>query len=81
MATSRSEVAGTSDKRRARPLDDLPSDEEVAVVVSSFLAVLEGTALRRSVSAPKTTSPTWRFSGRWWAHPVVRRRERPWPSA
>jgi hypothetical protein len=53
-----------------------PTDEELAAIV----AAVELTWPRPVVvaSPPEDTTPTWRFSGRWWRKPIAARRERPW---
>ena len=86
MATSRSEAvsggkAQPSSASQPRPLDDLPTDEEVAVLLAAAVVALSGSVRAQGTPPPASTQTAWRFSGRWWAHPIVRRRERPWPSA
>ena len=51
-----------------------PSDEEVAAIAAAIEV-----AWPRPVAVSHTPDPppVWRFSGRWWATPLVRRRARP----
>jgi hypothetical protein len=53
-----------------------PTDEELAAI----LAAVELLWPRPVVATvePGDTTPSWRFSGRWWRRPVAARRERPW---
>jgi len=92
MATCRSEAprvgevqpggaTRSSSIAKPRPLDEVPSDEEAAVLIAAAVAALVGTPGVQGTLPPVSTGTAWRFSGRWWAHPIVRRRERPWPSA
>ncbi len=51
-----------------------PSAEEVAAIT----AAIEMAWPRPAVAARRPDpAPVWRFSGRWWATPMVRRRARP----
>ncbi|HEV2370406.1 MAG TPA: hypothetical protein VGR90_11070 [Acidimicrobiales bacterium] len=53
-----------------------PTDDEMAAILAAVEAVWPRP---RPVSADPETPPTaWRFSGRWWARPLVARRDRPW---
>jgi hypothetical protein len=52
-----------------------PTEEEAAAIV----AALELSWPRAVLVEPEPVrSPTWRFSGRWWARPVAARRARPY---
>jgi hypothetical protein len=54
-----------------------PSNDELAAIVAAVEALWP-----RPVIAPESQnplrSPTWRFSGRWWATPLAARRARPY---
>ena len=53
-----------------------PSDEEMAAIVAAVEAAWPRPG---PAGQDDETPPTaWRFSGRWWARPLVARRERPW---
>ena len=52
-----------------------PSDEELAAIVTAVEMVWPRTVI---VERPDEPSDAWRFSGRWWARPILARRERPW---
>ena len=52
-----------------------PSDEELAAIVTAVEMVWPRTVI---VERPEEPSDAWRFSGRWWARPILARRERPW---
>jgi hypothetical protein len=54
-----------------------PTEEEMVAI----LAAVELSWPRPVVvvdEPPGGHTPTWRFSGRWWARPVASRRDRPW---
>jgi len=53
-----------------------PSPAEVAAI----MAAVEHLWPRPMIVLPdkSRTTPTWRFSGRWWSRPSVTRRDRPW---
>jgi hypothetical protein len=53
-----------------------PTEEEAVAIV----AAMEALWPRPVASAEPVDfrrNPTWRFSGRWWARPLVARRDRP----
>ncbi|MEP6660739.1 MAG: hypothetical protein ABJD24_12560 [Acidimicrobiales bacterium] len=51
-----------------------PTDDEAAAIVAALEQAWPAT-----VAGDDTTStPAWRFSGRWWSRPVASRRDRPW---
>jgi hypothetical protein len=58
-----------------------PTDEALAAIVAALGEILEPAGARvtepgRPGWRPLSAHP-WRFSGRWWADPAPRRRERP----
>jgi hypothetical protein len=52
-----------------------PSPAEVAAIMAAVEALWPRPVLEAEVPE---SSPTWRFSGRWWRKPVAARRDRPW---
>jgi hypothetical protein len=52
-----------------------PSDEELVAIVTAVEMVWPRPII---VERPVEPSDAWRFSGRWWARPILARRERPW---
>ena len=54
-----------------------PSDEE-AVAIAAAVEALWPRAVAVTDSASERRRTAWRFSGRWWAQPIVSRRGRPW---
>lgn len=52
------------------------TDEELAAVVAAIEAVWPRPA--PVAARPRTTSTTWRFSGRWWSRSPLSRGDRPW---
>ena len=57
---------------RPRPV---PDPAVLAAIAASAEAVLRPVVV---VAESHPARPAWRFSGRWWAKPVVARRDRPW---
>ncbi len=57
---------------RSRPV---PDPAVLAAIAASAEAVLRPVVV---VAESRPVRPAWRFSGRWWAKPVVVRRDRPW---
>ncbi|MFA5565136.1 MAG: hypothetical protein WC184_05155 [Acidimicrobiia bacterium] len=57
-------------------VDGEATDEEVAAIVAAIQATVL-TAAVAPVEPPNQVPSRWRFSGRWWAKPVTKRRERP----
>ena len=53
-----------------------PSEEEVAAIVAAVQATWPG-AEATPEPPPSPTTPSWRFSGRWWRKPIAARRDRP----
>lgn len=53
-----------------------PTDEEAAVITAAVEALWPRPVLVAENENP-LRSPTWRFSGRWWAKPLAARRDRP----
>jgi hypothetical protein len=51
-----------------------PTDEEAAAIVAAYEALWPKPV--GGAGAARVTPP-WRFSGRWWASPLVLRRARP----
>jgi hypothetical protein len=56
-------------------ISPVPTDEEAVAVAVALEALWPRPLLAPSATAP--TTPAWRFSGRWWAQPLVLRRVRP----
>jgi hypothetical protein len=52
-----------------------PSDDEAAAIVAAIEIVWPRPV---AYAPPSEDTPTWRFSGLWWAKPVPARRDRPW---
>jgi len=52
-----------------------PSDEELVAIVTAVEMVWPRPIIVERAEEP---SDAWRFSGRWWARPILARRERPW---
>jgi hypothetical protein len=52
-----------------------PTDEEAAAIVAAYEALWPKPVI--AVGTSERTTPPWRFSGRWWASPLVLRRPRP----
>jgi hypothetical protein len=55
----------------------IPSDEEAAAIVAAVEALWPKPVVVGPPPAVRR-SPTWRFSGRWWARPLAARRDRPY---
>ena len=53
-----------------------PSDDEMAAITAAVEVLWPRPAPLQS--DPDTPLTAWRFSGRWWARPLVARRDRPW---
>jgi hypothetical protein len=53
-----------------------PTPEEAAAIAAAIEA-LWPRPVQVATSTERPT-PSWRFSGRWWARPVAARRDRPW---
>jgi hypothetical protein len=53
-------------------------EPEPGVLAAIVAAVEECWPRPEPPVAPKSTTPVWRFSGRWWAKPSAARRDRPW---
>jgi hypothetical protein len=54
----------------------VPTDDELAAIVAAIEAVWPRPVIAAESQNP-LRSPTWRFSGRWWATPTHARRSRP----
>lgn len=52
-----------------------PTDEEAAAIVAAVEALWPRPVMLADDNPLRT--PTWRFSGRWWARPTAVRRTRP----
>jgi hypothetical protein len=52
-----------------------PDTEEAIAIMAAYEALWPKPVVLVADGAPST--PPWRFSGRWWAAPVARRRARP----
>ena len=75
-AQAREHAAVTTVVPHVGDVHPTPTDEEMAAIIAAItmtwpqpVPVLE---------AATSTTPAWRFSGRWWARPVAARRARPW---
>lgn len=53
-----------------------PTDEEAVAIVAAVEALWPKPVIAADAENPLRT-PTWRFSGRWWAKPLPARRDRP----
>lgn len=53
-----------------------PTDEEAVAIVAAVEALWPKPLIAADAENPLRT-PTWRFSGRWWAKPLPARRDRP----
>jgi hypothetical protein len=53
-----------------------PTDEEAVAIVAAVEALWPKPVVAAEAENPLRT-PTWRFSGRWWAKPLPARRDRP----
>lgn len=53
-----------------------PNDDELAAIVVAIEALWPRPEITEESQNP-LRSPTWRFSGRWWAAPLPARRARP----
>ena len=53
-----------------------PADEEMAAIVAAVEAAWPRP--RPPAGDDEMPATAWRFSGRWWARPLVARRDRPW---
>lgn len=53
-----------------------PTDEEAVAIVAAVEALWPKPMIAGDAQNPLRT-PTWRFSGRWWAKPLPARRDRP----
>lgn len=53
-----------------------PTDAEAVAIVAAMQALWPRPVV--VVEEPGRRTPSWRFSGRWWARPVAARRDRPW---
>jgi hypothetical protein len=53
-----------------------PTDEEAAAIMAA-VEVLWPRPVASAAPTDYRRNPTWRFSGRWWAAPLVARRSRP----
>jgi hypothetical protein len=71
-------VTNLSEPRFAHPENE-PTQEEILAVVSAAVAQMlsSRTPSQAATSDPAKKALPWRFSGRWWATPLVLRRERP----
>jgi hypothetical protein len=54
----------------------VPSSDELAAIVAAVEALWPRPEIAEELQNPLRT-PTWRFSGRWWATPLPARRARP----
>ena len=53
-----------------------PNDDEMAAIAAAVEVLWpRPSGLQADPDTPVTA---WRFSGRWWARPLVARRDRPW---
>jgi hypothetical protein len=52
-----------------------PTEEEAVAIVAAVEALWPKPVL--VVDNDPMRTPTWRFSGRWWAKPMAARRDRP----
>ncbi len=57
--------------------DPIPTDEEAIAAIAAAFVVL-ASAGTEAAAPDRAPAPGWRFSGRWWAAPVVLARPRPW---
>ncbi|MDA8261412.1 MAG: hypothetical protein M0Z47_01135 [Actinomycetota bacterium] len=55
----------------------IPTDEEALAAIAAAYVTLVSAA-GEAASPDRVPAPGWRFSGRWWAAPVVLARPRPW---
>ena len=53
-----------------------PPDDEMAAIAAAVEAVWPRPG--PPAQDDETPATAWRFSGRWWARPLVARRDRPW---
>lgn len=53
-----------------------PTDEEAVAIVAAVEALWPKPVIAAEAENPLRT-PSWRFSGRWWAKPLPARRDRP----
>lgn len=53
-----------------------PTEAEAVAIVAAVEALWPRPVLAAELQNP-LRSPTWRFSGRWWAKPISVRRDRP----
>ena len=58
--------------------DPIPTDEEAIAAIAAAFAVLASAGTEAAAPDDRGPAPGWRFSGRWWAAPVVLARPRPW---
>ena len=63
-----------SDRAVLETVSPEPTTEEAVAIMAAQEALWPRPVVVAS-SAP--TTPAWRFSGRWWAAPIARRRSRP----
>lgn len=61
---------------KATDISPAPTDDELVAIVAAIEALWPRPTIAEASQNP-LRSPTWRFSGRWWATPLPARRARP----